>query len=31
MITDGVLRTDPGPSTAIAPDVATCSAYPIAQ
>ena len=31
MITDGVLRTDPGPGTAIAPDVATCSAYPIAQ
>ncbi|PYV51024.1 MAG: pili assembly chaperone [Acidobacteria bacterium] len=30
-ITDGVLRIDPGPGTAIAPDVATCSAYPIAQ
>ena len=30
-VTDGVLRIDPGPSTAIAPDVATCSAYPIAQ
>jgi type IV pilus assembly protein PilA len=31
IITDGVLRIDPGPNTAIAPDVATCSAYPIAQ
>jgi len=30
-ITDGVLRIDSGPSTAIAPDVATCAAYPIAQ
>lgn len=30
MVTDGVLRIDPGP-TAIAPDVATCIAYPIAQ
>lgn len=30
MVTDGVLRIDPGP-TAIAPDVPTCAAYPIAQ
>jgi prepilin-type N-terminal cleavage/methylation domain-containing protein len=30
MVTDGVLRIDPGP-TAIASDVPTCSAYPIAQ
>lgn len=30
MVTDGVLRIDPGP-TAIAPDVPTCIAYPIAQ
>lgn len=30
MVTDGVLRIDPGPS-AIATSVATCSAYPIAQ
>jgi type IV pilus assembly protein PilA len=30
MVTDGVLRIDPGP-TVIAPDVATCSAYPISQ
>lgn len=30
MVTDGVLRTNPGPA-AIAPDVATCNAYPIAQ
>jgi type IV pilus assembly protein PilA len=30
MVTDGVLRINPGPA-AIAPDVATCSAYPIAQ
>lgn len=29
-VTDGVLRIDPGP-TAIAPDVPTCIAYPIAQ
>jgi type IV pilus assembly protein PilA len=31
IVTDGVLRIDPGPNTAVAPDVATCSAYPIAQ
>ena len=30
MVTDGVLRTDPGPKP-IAPDVATCQAYPVAQ
>jgi type IV pilus assembly protein PilA len=30
MVTDGVLRIAPGP-TAIAPDVPTCIAYPIAQ
>jgi type IV pilus assembly protein PilA len=30
MVTDGVMRIDPGP-TAIAPDVPTCIAYPIAQ
>lgn len=30
MVTDGVLRINPGPATA-APDVATCTAYPIAQ
>jgi type IV pilus assembly protein PilA len=30
MVTDGVLRIDPGP-TAIAPDVATCIAYPVSQ
>jgi type IV pilus assembly protein PilA len=30
IVTDGVLRSDPGP-TAIAPDVATCIAYPVAQ
>lgn len=31
IVTDGVLRIDPGPNTAIAPDVATCTGYPIAQ
>jgi prepilin-type N-terminal cleavage/methylation domain-containing protein len=30
MVTDGVLRINPGPA-AMAPDVATCTAYPIAQ
>jgi type IV pilus assembly protein PilA len=30
MVTDGVLRIDPG-QTVIAPDVPTCTAYPIAQ
>jgi type IV pilus assembly protein PilA len=30
MVTDGVLRINPGPA-AIAPDVPTCTAYPIAQ
>jgi type IV pilus assembly protein PilA len=30
MVTDGVMRTNPGPA-AIAADVATCTAYPIAQ
>ncbi|HUK49282.1 MAG TPA: prepilin-type N-terminal cleavage/methylation domain-containing protein [Terriglobales bacterium] len=30
MITDGVMRINPGPAT-MAPDLATCTAYPIAQ
>lgn len=30
MVTDGVLRINPGPA-AIAPDLATCAAYPVSQ